>query len=150
MEIHADERTLVLSAGSRLPGGTYRLGTERHDRLVAALGGVAPADGAAHPVAAWVIGMGGMGLSLEELFAAVGVHMDDGPMLGGHETEIDRPLQPEMTYTVTGEIASIESKTGRRMGRFDVMRVELQILEPDGRRAATCVNIVVLPRGGPA
>ena len=53
---------LTIAPGATLPPGTYRLGAERHAKLVAALGSDAPADGSAHPLATWLIAMGGIGV----------------------------------------------------------------------------------------
>ncbi len=145
---HVDGAALEIRAGAELPGGTYRLGADRHDRLVAALGGGAPADGSAHPLAAWLIAMGGSGVSLADLFAAAGVPMETGPMLGACELELARPLGIETPYAVRGGILDVEAKTGRRLGRFDVLRIRLEVREPDGAAAAACIVSMILPRGG--
>ena len=42
-----------------LPSGTYALGAQRHADLMRAMQSTAPADGSAHPVAAWLIAFGG-------------------------------------------------------------------------------------------
>ena len=64
---------LTIAPGAELPSGTYCLGADRHARMVEALGGAAPADGSAHPLATWLIAMGGIGFGIGELFAAAGV-----------------------------------------------------------------------------
>ncbi len=137
---------LTIAPGATLPAGSYRLGADRHDQLVAALGGVAPQDGSAHPLAAWVIAMGGIGVSIEALFAAAGVAMEDGPMLGACELALERSLSTTTTYAVTGEVSAIEEKSGRRLGRFDVMTLRLYVTEPQGAPAATCTCSMILPR----
>jgi hypothetical protein len=138
--------TLEVRAGTALPGGRYALGAERHSRLLGALGGEPPADGSAHPLCAWVIAMGGCGVGIGELFEAAGVPMEDGPMLGSCELELRRPLGVETTYTVAGTIESLEEKSGRKLGRFDVLRIRLEVSEPSGELAATCTPSMILPR----
>ncbi len=91
---------LAIEAGARLPGGTYALGEDRHAKLLSALGTEAPEDGSAHPLCAWVIAMGGCGISIGELFEAAGVPMEDGPMLGACDLELVKPMGVETTYTV--------------------------------------------------
>ena len=61
-------------------------------QLLSALGTEAPEDGSAHPLCAWVIAMGGCGISIGELFEAAGVPMEDGPMLGACDLELVKPI----------------------------------------------------------
>jgi hypothetical protein len=137
---------LTIEAGARLPGGTYALGEQRHAKLLSALGTDTPEDGSAHPLCAWVIAMGGCGISIGDLFEAAGVPMEDGPMLGSCDLELIKPIGVETTYTVTGTIEALVEKTGRKFGRFDVLTVRLEVSEPDGQLAATCTPSMILPR----
>ena len=72
--------------------------------------------------------------------------IEDGPMLGACKLELHRPLGIETEYAVSGEITSIESKTGRKLGRFDLMTLEIECAEPGGEPAAKCTARIVLPR----
>jgi hypothetical protein len=137
---------LEIRPGAALPGGTYRLGAQRHEQLLASLGDSAPADGSAHPLCAWVIGLGGCGVSIGDLFAAAGVPMEDGPMLGACDLELHKPLGIETLYTLTAEIVSVEQKSGRKLGRFDVMTMRVDAADPAGELAATCTASMILPR----
>lgn len=137
---------LAIEAGSRLPGGTYALGEDRHAKLLSALGTEAPEDGSVHPLCAWVIAMGGCGIGIGELFEAAGVPMEDGPMLGACDLELLKPMGVATTYTVTGTIEALVEKTGRKFGRFDVLTVRLEVSDPDGELAATCTPSMILPR----
>ena len=67
-------------------------------------------------------------------------------MLGACELELLRPLGVETTYTVAGTIESLEEKSGRKLGRFDVLRIRLEVSEPSGELAATCTPSMILPR----
>jgi hypothetical protein len=136
---------LTIAPGVTLPPGTYRLGAERHDKLLAALGSRAPEDGSAHPLATWLIAMGGIGVSIAELFAAAGVPLEDGPMLGSAELEQERPLAIDATYAVTGQVTELVEKTGRKLGRFDVLTIRLEVAQ-DGARAARLTCSMILPR----
>jgi hypothetical protein len=138
--------TLEIKAGAKLPGGTYALGAERHAKLLGALSSPAPEDGSAHPLCAWMIAMGGCGVGIGELFAAAGVSMQDGPMLGACELELLRPIGVDTTYAVSGRIESLVEKSGRKLGRFDVLRIRLEVAEPSGELAATCTPSMILPR----
>jgi hypothetical protein len=137
---------LTIAPGATLPPGTYRLGAERHAKLVAALGSAAPSDGSAHPLATWLIAMGGIGVSIAELFDAAGVPLEDGPMLGSAELEQERPLDVDATYTVSGEVTELLEKTGRKLGRFDVLTIRLHVAGEDGEPAARLTCSMILPR----
>jgi hypothetical protein len=136
--------------GGKLPGGVYTLGAERHRLLLGALAGGAPTDGSAHPLAAWLVAWGGCGVSIGDLFAAAGVPMEDGPMLGSCDLELLGPIDIEAEYAVSGEIVDLQEKTGRRIGRFDVMTMRMEVRDPGGDLVATCTPSVILPRPGSA
>jgi hypothetical protein len=137
---------VTIAPGATLPPGTYRLGAVRHAKLLAALGSRAPADGSAHPLATWLIAMGGIGVSIAELFAAAGVPLEDGPMLGATELQQQLPLEIEATYSVGGQVTEILEKTGRKLGRFDVLTIRLDVAREDGERAARLSCSMILPR----
>jgi hypothetical protein len=136
---------LTIAPGAPLPPGTYRLGAERHDKLLAALGSDAPRDGSAHPLAAWLVAMGGIGMSIAELFAAAGVPLEDGPMLGSAHLAQERPLAVESIYSVTGQVTDLVEKTGRKLGRFDVLTIRLDVADADAH-AAQLTCSMILPR----
>ena len=107
-----------------------------------------PADGSAHPLSAWVIALGGCGVSIGDMFEAAGVPMEDGPMLGGCHLELERPLQIETEYTVRATITDLQEKSGRKLGRFGIMTLRIELAEPDGTPAAACTAAMILPRRG--
>jgi hypothetical protein len=50
-----------------------------------------------------------------------------------------------VTYRVSGKVTSVDRKTGRRAGTFDIVGYELCLY--DGQEhVATCWNSLVLPR----
>jgi hypothetical protein len=133
-------------AGTVLPGGTFELSAEDHRRFAVAVG----ADPAADPTltALWVVtsDLRGFGLTLTDVFALAGCDMvADGPMLGSCEMELTRTLEVGRPYETAGEILSLERKTGRRSGTFDLMRVRLSLSDAGGEVAAAVISYV-LPR----
>lgn len=119
---------------SALPGGTFTIPPEAVGRLDAIVGGDAL------PLWAFMAATGGMGVTIEELFARFGCTMEDGPMLGEWAVEFERDLEPGLEYSVRSEILGVEPKRGRSMA-FDLVRVRT-VLEG----AATCHFTYVIPR----
>jgi hypothetical protein len=140
-ETALSHRSLV---GRQFPGGHYTLEPWRAWLLADALGDD-PADPQPHPVMAWMAAVGGMGITWDELFEWFDATADDGPMFGEHQTTLHRPLQTGATYRVSGRITSVDRKTGRRAGVFDVVGYELYLHEGQAH-VATCWNSLVLPR----
>ena len=130
--------------GREFPGGSYTLEPWRAWLLADALGDD-PAEEQPHPVMAWMAAVGGMGITWDELFEWFDATADDGPMFGEHRTTLHMPLRPAATYRVSGKITSVDRKTGRRAGTFDIVGYELYLHDGDGH-VATCWNSLVLPR----
>jgi hypothetical protein len=84
-------------------------------------------------------------VSIAELFAAAGVPLEDGPMLGSAELEQERPLAIDATYAVTGQVTELVEKTGRKLGRFDVLTIRLDVAE-GAAHAARLTCSMILPR----
>ena len=117
-----------------LPGGTFTIPAEAVPRLDAIVGGDAL------PLWAFMAATGGMGVSIEELFAKFGCTMEDGPMLGEWAVEFEQDLEPGREYTVRSDILGVERKHGRSM-TFDLVRVRTAL-----EGAATCELTYVVPR----
>ena len=130
--------------GRPFPGGRYTVASWRA-WLTADAVGDDPWDEHPHPVLAWMASVGGMGLTWDELFAWFGAAAADGPMFGEHRTTVHTGLRRDATYDVTGRIVSVDRKTGRRAGTFDVVGYELDLHEGD-EHVATCWNSIVFPR----
>lgn len=133
--------------GRELPGGTCSVEQWKAWLMADALGDDPWADGV-HPVLAWMTSVGGMGLSWDEFFAWFGATAADGPMFGEHHTVFHGDLTCA-DYRVSGVITSVDRKSGRRTGVFDVVGYELQ-LRRDDELVATCWNSLILPRGAAA
>lgn len=134
--------------GREFPGGEYTLAPWR-TWLVADTLLDDPWEEVPHPVLAWMAGVGGSGMTWDDLFAWFDATADDGPMFGEHETVLHRPLEQGATYRVSGRIVSVDHKVGRRAGAMDVVGYELDLHLPgaDGDvHVARCYNSIVFPR----
>ena len=130
--------------GREFPGGSYQVAPWRA-WLVADTLLDDPWDEVPHPVLAWMAGVGGMGMTWDDLFAWFDASADDGPMFGEHHTTLHRPLESSATYAVSGRVVSVDRKVGRRAGTFDVVGYELDLHLGD-EHVARCYNSIVFPR----
>jgi hypothetical protein len=117
-----------------LPGGTFTIPEGGPERLDAIVGGDSG------PLWAFMVATGGLGVSIEELFALFDCTMADGPMLGEWACEYHAGFEAGETYTVRAEIVDQQAKEGRS-GRFDLVRMEAEI-----EGVATCRFTYVVPR----
>ena len=132
--------------GTSFPGGTYTIEPYRHWLMNDAVGDVPSTEGTASPMEIYYGAMGGLGLTLDELFALAGATAADGPMFGEAEIEQRRPLQVGETYTVRGAFTDVVRKEGRRAGVFDIVTFRLELVAPDGEVSAVSTNSFVFPR----
>jgi hypothetical protein len=141
------EQDLAARVGYRFPGGRYRIEAHVDWLLRDVLG--APQDagsGLAHPTAAFLAAQGGIGMSIDDVFAVFGASAADGPMLGGWSAEVVEPLRVGADYRVRGSVTGAERKQGRRAGVFDLVTVAIDLLGDDGRVHATVCPTYVFPR----
>lgn len=136
---------LAKMVGRPFPGGQYTIEPYRA-WLMADTVGDTPHPTVVHPVHAWLGATKGMGLTWDELFAWFEASADDGPMIGEHETQLHQPLKVNVTYLVSGHVASVERKRGKTLGVFDLVEYQLDLHDESGRRVATCRNSIVFPR----
>lgn len=132
--------------GRSFPGGTYTIEPYRHWLMNDAVGDEPSTSGQASPMEIYYGAMGGLGLSLDELFALAGATAADGPMFGEAEIEQRRPLEVGETYTVRGAFTDVVRKEGRRAGVFDIVTFQLELVAPDGEVAGVSTNSFVFPR----
>ena len=134
--------------GRSFPGGTYTIEPYRHWLMNDAVGDAPTTSGPASPMEIYYGAMGGLGLTLDELFAIAGATAADGPMFGEAEIEQRRPLEVGETYTVRGAFTDVVRKEGRRAGVFDIVTFQLELVAPDGEVAGVSTNSFVFPRRG--
>jgi hypothetical protein len=131
-------------AGTQLPGGTFTLTAETRRRFAEAVLGDPEADPSIDALWIFTSGLPGMGIDLVGVFAMAGCSMvEDGPMLGGTEFELHRPIEVGHPYAASGEILDVVRKTGRRSGTFDLLRVRVALSDAAGEAAAATTTYVL-------
>ena len=131
--------------GTSFPGGRYTIEPYRHWLMTDAVGDMPTSSGAANPMEIYHGAMGGLGITLDELFAMVGSSAADGPMFGEAEIEQVLPLLVGDTYDVRGGITGIVRKEGKS-GVFDILTFKLELMNEAGEIAGRSTNSFVFPR----
>ena len=132
--------------GRRFPGGTFDVEHYRNWLTNDVIGSPQRSDDLAHPMFCYYAAMGGMGLSIAELFALAYTGASDGPMFGECDMEVRVPVRTGVTYGVRGEITDVERKQGGEIGTFDLLTFRLEVVGPGGEVAGVCTNSFILPR----
>lgn len=146
------EDELAERVGREFPGGTYTIEPWRAwllaDTVLADPPPIAQLTGRpAHPLFAWLVATGAMGIGWDELFTWFDATAADGPVFGEHETSWRRPMLVGETYRVRGGIVSAQRKVGRRTGPFDVVGYSMAVHdEHTDEHMADCWNSIVFPR----
>ncbi len=132
--------------GTEFPAGEFTI--ESHEHWLCADAVLSPdlPTGVAHPMYAYYAALGGMGISLDELFAMAGSSAAEGPMFGEAGLEFHETLLVGDTYRVEGGITAVSRKEGKRIGVFDIVSFELRLIDGAGRIAAVSTNSFVFPR----
>jgi hypothetical protein len=133
-------------AGTPFPGGLYTLDPDENRTVCEILGADPAGDGSAHPIFGFIASLVGCGAGVEDIAAAGGATVEEGPMLATFDLDFCTPLRAGETYDVAGEFTGIERKHGRRAGTFDLLTFELRVTDANGSRAVTCVQSWILPR----
>ena len=131
--------------GHRLPGGSFRV--EHYERVIshAAVGAPAIDVPWLHPVWVMLGALRGMGIDLGHVFALASAS-EDGVLFGEAELEQFEPLRAGVEYQVQGRVADMVRRQGRRAGPFDLLTLELEILDGESRVAVARQSFVI-PRG---
>ena len=132
--------------GRTLPGGSFELEHYRNWLTNDVLGSPQRNDDLAHPMFCYYATIGGMGLSIAELFELAHSSAEDGPMFGECDMEVRLPLRTGTTYEVRGEITDVKRKQGGAIGTFDLLTFRLEVLSPGGAVAGACTNSFIFPR----
>lgn len=133
--------------GHQLPEGTYEIEPYVHWLMADAIETAPLPEGVAHPMFVYFGGQGGMGVTLEEMFALAHATSDDGVMLGSAEIDLQRPLEVGERFTVAGSVDDVVRKTGR-IGTFDIVTFHTDLIGRDGATAARCTLSFLYPRRG--
>jgi hypothetical protein len=132
--------------GTPLAGGTFTIPPDDDRRYRELVHGRPSADGSAHPLWTFIATMRGMGISIGQTLELAGADIEaDAPMHGELDIELRRPLRTGVPYRLSGEVVGVEPKTGRSLGRFDLLRLRYTLADDDGP-AAHYTTAIVLPR----
>jgi hypothetical protein len=142
-----DWETVRALEGNLLPGGEFLIEPSENATVCSLLNCEPKSDGTAHPLYAYIATQRAMGITVDRLFEMFGLSIDSGPMLATTALVFWRtPLKTATKYQVRGQIQKVERKVGRKLGVFDLVSVELLLLE-DGTPTARATNSFVMPRG---
>ena len=70
----------------------------------------------------------------------------DGPMFGESGLEFREPLRVGATYSVTGRYVSAVRKRGKRAGVFDIVVMQIEVVDETGAVAVVSTNSFIYPR----
>lgn len=129
------------------PEGEYTIADYEHWLGADAILSPALPDGEAHPIFGYYTALAGMGITLDELFAAAHSSAADGPMFGEAGLDFIKPLEVGATYRVRGGFTDAIRKESARLGVMDLVTFELEIVDGGGQVAVVSRNTFVFPRG---
>lgn len=133
-------------AGTRLPGGEYRITAEENRALCEALHTNPAGDGRAHEIYSYIATQSGMGISVDRLLAICEFDAADGPMLGSCNARYLSALRTDETYRVSGEILGLTRKQSKKLGTMDVLEYRLTMTRASGEPVLEVTNTWILPR----
>jgi hypothetical protein len=133
-------------AGTRLPGGEYRITAEENRALCEALHTKPASDGCAHEIYAYIATQSGMGISVDGLLKLCEFDAADGPMLGSSHNRYLDTLRTGESYRVSGEILGLTRKQSKQLGTMDVLEYRLTMSRASGEPVLEVTNTWILPR----
>lgn len=114
--------------GTAVPGGSYTIAAYEnwlaHDAMYST------PIATPHPIMAFIGAQRGMGLTVAELFALFDSNIDDGPVLAETAIGLEKPLQTDIKYRVSGEVVDLVRKHGKTMGAFDLVTCRFELHDP--------------------
>lgn len=131
--------------GHVLPDGRYTIEPYVSCLMADAVESPPLPEGLAHPMFVYYAAQGGMGVTLEEMFALAHASSADGVMLGSAEIDLQRPLEVGERFDVTGQIDAVDRKEGS-IGTFDIVGFHLDLADTEGQLAATLRLSFIYPR----
>lgn len=135
-----------MAAGTALAPGGYTI-QRFEDVLLRDVVDAEPSDGRlAHPLWGMLAALRGLGDDVDGILARAGARVDEGPMIASCDIDYRQPLEIGVAYEVTGHVAGLERKQGRRTGPFDLYTFVIELATPDGELATRLTQVWVLPR----
>jgi hypothetical protein len=132
--------------GWRFPGGSYTIARWENFLLTDVMCSPQLPGDLAHPAYCFHAPLAGMGISYAEFFELCHAESDDAIRAGEYDFEIHHPLLEGMPYTIRGEIIDVLRKHGKRIGAFDLVTFQLEMLDPEGRLCIVATNSWVFLR----
>lgn len=132
-------------AGRPLPEGSYTIEPYVAWLMADSVESPPLPEGIAHPMFTFFGTQGGMGVTLDEMFAMCHASSDDGVMLGTTEIDLQRPLRVGERFTVRGQMDDVVRKQGS-IGTFDIIGFHLDLVDADDAVAATATIEFIYPR----
>jgi acyl dehydratase len=129
------------------PDGEFTIADYEHYLCADAILSPPLPEGVAHPMYGYYTAIAGMGITLDELFAAAHSSAEEGPMFGEAGLEFHRPLEIGASYLVRGGFTDAVRKESSRLGFMDLVTFELEVIDTDGDVVAVSKNTFVFPRG---
>lgn len=127
-----------------LPNGMFLLDDAVDDRIRAACAAPDRVGDEAHPIFAFVSGLGGLGVPVAEAMARVGCSVEDGPLLASCEISLHGILKVGVTYQIAARVVEKRRKASRRFGSADHLLFSIEIGQ-DGRRFADLHLRMIVP-----
>jgi hypothetical protein len=131
--------------GTPLPEGSFTITEEDERRVLEVVGGARSADGAAHPLWAYIAPQRGIGIGVADICRLADFDVNDGPMLGSSHLEYIGPIQVGVPYRVTGAVLGIERKQGSS-GTFDILEFREELRSHEDELVAASTSTYILPR----
>lgn len=126
-----------------IPSGRYHLAAALDDSMRVATGAAARAPGnQAHPIFAFVMALGGMGLRIAEISDRLGLNFGAGPVLAGCRIDYHAALITDRDYDVGARVAKLERKASRRFGAADHLHLQITIARNGTACADTRLHII--------
>lgn len=133
-------------AGTSFAEGSYTI-QPHEDVLLRDVIDAPPSDGRlAHPLWGMLAALRGLGSDVDGILALAGATVEEGPMIASCDIDYPQPLEIGVGYRVTGHVAALERKHGRRTGPFDLYTFVIELATADGKLATRLTQVWVLPR----
>ncbi|MCL7466141.1 hypothetical protein [Phaeovulum sp. NW3] len=124
-----------------IPDGRYLLSAGMDDLVRRMAQAPARTDQRAHPIFAFVAALGGLGLKIADLSAALGLAFERGPVLARCRIGYNAPLLVDRHYDVRADIEALERKPSRTFGAADHLHLSIR-LSDDYPRSQTRLHII--------
>ena len=126
---HADAGPLSAEGDGvqQIPAGQFYLSPTLDTELRSACRAPPRQGEAAHPILAFVVALGGLGVDVAEICQMCGSSIEAGPLLASCRISYHRPMAVDLTYHVRGEVSGVTRKASRRFGMADHVSLRMSV-----------------------